>query len=277
MAFAPRELDTSAVQTDELRSQVHDAGVVVIRGLRLDLRQFVRIVEALGPMAHPWDAPRVAPAESRVQDMRVDADADQGERTSSAQHWHSDQSFALRPPAFTALYCLDAPRSGGGTEFCTSRLKHLDGRLAMTSPGNAWIRHSFRESLGVLLRGRRNAEQLTALTQRFPDVWHPLLRRQPGTDASALFLSPLTAREIRISDQVSATSSSETFAELLRVTTEGHNVYTHIWQAHDLLLWDNAAVMHRRALGRVRGARRHWRAVTCGISVRSAEPRTPSA
>lgn len=268
MTFAPLELNSDDVVHDELGSHVRDAGIVLIRNSRLDVPGFVRLVEALGPMDQPWDATGVTSADRRVQDMRVE-DGDQS-HVSSADYWHSDQSFATRPPGFTILYCVQAPRRGGGTQFCSSRLSTLASPPAPIASGRAWLRHSYRETLAVLFRGRRDAEQLKTFDAEFPDVWHPLIRKQPGTDAPMLFLSPLTARAIRIGSDESEIASSETFENLLRAATENTRVYTHTWQAGDLLVWDNSAAMHRRESGTVEGDRIHWRAVTGGLEVIAA-------
>lgn len=268
MTFAPLELNPEDVVQGDLRSHVRDAGIVLIRGLRLDTPRFVRLVEALGPMAHPWDATRVTSADSRIQDMRVEAE--DRSRVSSAEYWHSDQSFAARPPGFTILYCVQAPRRGGGTQFCSSRLSTLSSPHRSISSRGAWVRHSYRETLAVLFRGRRDTGRLRALDEEYPDVWHPLVRKQPGTDAPMLFLSPLTARAIRIGDDESEIASSEAFEDLVRAATEDSRVYTHTWRAGDLLMWDNSAAMHRREAGAVEGDRVHWRAVTGGLEVVAA-------
>lgn len=268
MTFVPLELNSADAVYGELGPQVRKAGLVLIRDSRLDVPEFVRLVESLGPMDRPWDATGVTSADSRVQDMRVEG-GDQA-HVSSADYWHSDQSFAVRPPGFTVLYCVKAPRRGGGTQFCSSRLSTLPSSQAPISSQRAWVRHSYRETLAVLFRGRRDAGQLKTFDEEYPDVWHPLIRKQPGTDAPMLFLSPLTARAIRIGDDESEIASNETFEHLLRAATENSRVYTHTWKPGDVLVWDNSAAMHRREAGVVEGDRIHWRAVTGGLDVIAA-------
>lgn len=237
-----------------LKDQTQAAGLVLMRDVELNATEFLGIVELLGTPASPWDATGVAAADERVQDMRVKGGQD-GMRTTSSQLWHSDQSFAAAPPEFTGLYCRQAARRGAGTEFCDMRLRALPPALgAAAVSSEVWVRHSFRESLGVLLGGRRPTEHMATLAARFPDVRHPLVRQQPDTGELAVLLSPLTARDV-----------PEIFGALLKAAVI--NVYQHVWRAGDLLIWDNSAVMHRREVGPVDGDRAHWRLVTQGRPV----------
>jgi alpha-ketoglutarate-dependent taurine dioxygenase len=275
VTFAPQEwehsadLDGAELQR-ALRDHIRAAGLVLIRDVELDAERFVQIVEALDPVTLPWDATDTAPGDPRVQVMRVEA-VSGGRRTSSAQHWHSDQSFAARPPGFTALYCVEAPHAGGGTQFCGMRLGGIAPSLLAALDGTrAWIRHSFRDSLGVLLRGRRSPERLAVLDDRYPDVWHPLIREQPATGNPAMFLSPLTARTLRTGDSETEISASEPYARILAAATSRANTYLHRWRPGDLLVWDNSVAMHRREPGAMEGGRAHWRVVTRGLEVKAA-------
>jgi taurine dioxygenase len=270
VAFAPRDLDTGVLGSTAIRARVRDVGLALVRDLELDVEGFVRVVQSLGPIVCPWDSTKVLPTDARVQDMTVQAGGYEKDRVSSAEHWHSDQSFAARPTGFTALYCIEGTRVGGGTQLCSTRISALSPGYLSALPDGAWIRHSFSESLGVMLQGRRHPEDLKKVTEKYPDVWHPLVRTQPGTGAAALFLSPLTARTIRTGRQEADVSSSRAFGTLIRGATRRGNVYTHLWRAGDLLLWDNSVVMHRRQPGPVEGSRINWRAVTRGQRVTAA-------
>lgn len=270
MGFVPSVVDIRHADPSMLRNAVRGSALVLARGLELDTEHFERLVRSLGPLARPWDATEAATKNFFVQDMRVKPSLGDFRTASSSQYWHSDQSFSSRPPAFTGLYCLIAPRMGGGTQFCHSRLTGSpENLMILPLAAKAWIRHSFADSLAELLRGRRRPEHLRRLCKRYPDVWHPMVRIQPRTVARSWFLSPLTARAIQIGRKEEPVCTNEEYINLLKVVICKNNIYTHEWRAGDLLLWDNAAVMHRREIGTIEGERLHWRAVTRGVKVRA--------
>jgi taurine dioxygenase len=77
----------------------------------------------------------------------------------------------------------------------------------------------------------------------FPDVKHPLVNVNPSTGRKALFIDPKTLTSI---DGMPADETSDLLARLLAHTIRPENVYDHDWQPGDLVLWDNAVVLHKR-------------------------------
>lgn len=154
-------------------------------------------------------------------------------------NWHMDQIFMARPTAGTMLYAESVTPEGGDTWFCDlaaayralpPRLKaQVDGRRAVHSAATA---------------DRRVGIQLT-VAQRLqaPEVSHPLVRIHPLAGEKGLYFSlNHTARVEGLSEE----ESLPLLDELRAHATQPEFVYAHRWAVGDLVLWDNAATMHRR-------------------------------
>jgi taurine dioxygenase len=128
---------------------------------------------------------------------------------------------------------------GGNTWFCDlgasyddlpgELRRHVDGRSAVHSAATA---------------DRRVGIQLTEeQKQRSPEVVHPLVRTHPLSGDKGLYFSLNHTARI---DGLTEEDSLPIFAELQRHATQPQHVYEHHWRIGDLVLWDNAATMHRR-------------------------------
>ena len=154
-------------------------------------------------------------------------------------NWHMDQIFMAQPTAGTMLYAVEVTPEGGDTWFCDlgaayaalpSALKAaVDGRRAVHSAATA---------------DRRVGIQLTEEQRlRAPEVVHPLVRTHPLAGEKTLYFSMNHTARI---DGMSEEDSLPLIEELRAHATQPQFVYAHHWRVGDLVLWDNAATMHRR-------------------------------
>ena len=91
---------------------------------------------------------------------------------------------------------------------------------------------------------RRVGIQLTEeQRQRAHEVVHPLVRTHPLSGEKSLYFSLNHTARI---DGMSEEDSLDLFEELRAHATKPEFVYAHHWRVGDLVLWDNAATMHRR-------------------------------
>ena len=81
-------------------------------------------------------------------------------------------------------------------------------------------------------------EQLASV----PDVEVPIVRTHPVTGRKGLFLNEAHSPSIA---GVPREESEKLLRELCEHIIKPEFVYTHHWQAGDLLMWDNAAVQHK--------------------------------
>ena len=161
-----------------------------------------------------------------------------GSRGARNDFWHSDISYAQRPPMASALYARDVPVGYGDTMWCNMYAAWdglSEGMQDMLRPLRAM--HS-----AELLARRAAAGDNNSRAFAVPaEVAHPVMRTHPETGRPALYVSP--AYTTRFEDMTVAES-----APLLNFLHERsgrpENVYRHRWRTGDLVLWDNRCTMH---------------------------------
>ena len=153
------------------------------------------------------------------------------------RHWHHDSSFKPIPARASLLSAREIPSAGGNTEFAFMRgaFAALDAAEQARLRGKVAL-HDFGWS-----RGRVDPTLVTEAerTQHPPVRQAVVLEENPY--GPALYLGA-HARSIEGMDE----AASRTLIErLMAHATEDRFIYSHRWSPHDLLIWDNRAVLHR--------------------------------
>ncbi len=158
--------------------------------------------------------------------------------------WHTDQSYYAKPVTGCFLYGVELPAAGGMTSWAS--LYHaydtLPAPLKKAVDGAVGI-FSFAARIGPLHPGRYKNHDLAKRLAETPDVKHPLMNVNPATGRKALFIDPKTVTGI---DNMPQDEANDLLNQLEAHTVRPHNVYDHDWQPGDLVLWDNAVVLHKR-------------------------------
>jgi alpha-ketoglutarate-dependent 2,4-dichlorophenoxyacetate dioxygenase len=152
--------------------------------------------------------------------------------------WHSDSSFRPIPAKYSLLSGRILPSWGANTEFADMRTAYdaLDARTKEEIE-DLICEHSLIYS--------REAIGFTDLTEEeraaFKPIRQRLVRIHPVTGRKSLFLSShagaiigWTVPEARVF-----------LRDLTEHATQREFVYSHAWQPHDLVMWDNRTTMHR--------------------------------
>ena len=85
---------------------------------------------------------------------------------------------------------------------------------------------------------RRRAE---VVLRRRPDVEHPLVRRHLPTGRETLYLGDtLSLQPVGLSFD----EGRQWMDNLFRHATDERFVYKHVWEQHDIVLWDNRRMMY---------------------------------
>ena len=141
------------------------------------------------------------------------------------------RASSISGPAFCALRAVTVPARGGATQFSNQY------RAYETLP----------EPLRTRLDGRSIRHVVTGLS---PDdagteteAWHPVFRPHPRTGRTALYLS--TAARCAEVGGMDTEESAATVRELIEHSTRPDNVLDHRWAPGDVVIWDNACVLHR--------------------------------
>jgi alpha-ketoglutarate-dependent 2,4-dichlorophenoxyacetate dioxygenase len=152
--------------------------------------------------------------------------------------WHSDSSFKPVPAKYSLLSARKIPPTGGNTEFADMRAAYdaLDEETKR-EVRNLICRHSQIFSRGIL--------GFTDFTEEERIKWEPvrqrLVRRHPSSGRLSLYLAS-HAGEI---EGWPVPEARAFLRDLNEHATQRKFVYAHVWQPHDLVMWDNRATMHR--------------------------------
>ena len=176
----------------------------------------------------------------------------------AGRFWHSDLSYKQEPSMLSALYAVEVPVKDGRVLGDTSFASTTAAYAALPEDMKQRIKdlknvHSYRYYRDKNIQAQKEEQargaraiQEHVLTEEqlksVPDVEVPVVRTHPVTQRKGLFINEAHSPGIA---GVSKEESDKLLAQLCLHITQPEFVYTHHWQANDLLLWDNAAVQHK--------------------------------
>ncbi len=216
----------------EIQQAFHDHLVLFFRDQTIDPADQVAFTERFGPTEpHPLgsrrgldDHPEVMVLENRP-----------GKFAPRNDFWHSDISFAEKPPALSMLYAIEATEGRADTMFCNmyAAYEELSERLR-TILDNLDAVHD-AEQLVNEVPSRVQAREVP------PGVVHPVVRTHPGSGRRALFVNPYFTSHFA---GMTREESRPLLEYLYARATRHENLYRHKWRVGDVLMWDNRCAMH---------------------------------
>jgi alpha-ketoglutarate-dependent taurine dioxygenase len=157
---------------------------------------------------------------------------------SSARQWHTDSSYRPMPSMGSLLHGIEISRTGGITQFINmymvyddlpeSLRRQVEGRRA---------RHDF----AMLSRLTGAPEPTGKEREAMPPVWHPMVRRHPVTGRKSLYISSIYNDAI---EGIDDGASRRLIEELSEFAAQPKYMYRHVWEPHDVLMWDNRCTVH---------------------------------
>jgi taurine dioxygenase len=153
--------------------------------------------------------------------------------------WHTDMSYAPKPPDASMLYSLEVPAQGGDTSFCSMRAAVAKMPATLVERiRNLDIKHDGTYDSGGYLRKGLTASKDPRTSVGTP---HPIIIEHPVSGAPALYLGR------RLNAYVMGLELDESERLLDEIWSYAETaVYRHRWAIGDLVLWDNRTTMHRR-------------------------------
>lgn len=155
--------------------------------------------------------------------------------------WHSDQSYMPAPATGSFLYGVEIPPNGTPTYFANlylafealseARRNRLEG---------LYVVYSYAKRVATYEGEQPSAAEIAEMA---PEVRHPLVHTHPKTGRKALYLDPTTAVAV---EGLEAAESAALLAELAAHAVAPGFVHAHDWRMGDLVVWDNAVMLHRR-------------------------------
>lgn len=217
-----RGLDLDSVSVDELRTQLAEYGVLVLREQPVDDERFLAFLRRFGDMMFTEGETPVP----GFPDLNVVSNV--GRTTPPKSTFHVDTTYVPNPPAYTALRAVCVPTAGGSTQFSDQYAAYDTLPAAMKED----------------LAGRTVTHRVTGVaSDTDSSAEHPLFAVHPVSGRTALALSA-PARCVAISG-MNSEDARETIRYLFEHSTHPDNVMNHAWAPGDLVMWDNRCVMHR--------------------------------
>lgn len=161
----------------------------------------------------------------------------------AGKFWHSDLSYKELPSLGAMLHAQILPEEGGDTLFADQQLAYetLPNEIRQAIEGRQ-ANHSYTATYHKpKLEGDWRPVLTAAQLEEVKEVIHPVVRTHPETGRKGLFVSE--SFTTRILD-VPEAESQRLLAVLFAHSTRSELTYRHRWQPHDLLFWDNRALIH---------------------------------
>ena len=216
--------DRAPGTTGRVRGLLAEHGVVVFPEQHLDDKAFLAFLRGFGELAFTAGETPVP----GFPDLNVVSNV--GRTAPPRSTFHVDTSYLRRPPAYTALRAVQIPARGGETLF-TNQYRAYD-------------------TLPVALRERLVGRTIThVVTGVDPGdgaetvAEHPVFRRHPVSGRTALYLTT-PARCLAVSG-MTPQESARIVEELFAHSTTEDNIHRHAWSPGEVVIWDNACVLHR--------------------------------
>lgn len=168
--------------------------------------------------------------------------------------WHADLAYTPQPSRVSVLHVQSLPPAGGATLFADQYAAH--DRL------DPWLAYHVQFLEVEHAPGLRLANGTTdAPPLVLPPVTHPVVRIDPETGRRGLFVDEDTTTRLLGVPEPEATPL---LRRLCAAATDPAVIYRHAWRLHDLVLWDNQAVLHRAESREVGQAWRMHRTMVAG-------------
>ncbi|MDT8321186.1 MAG: TauD/TfdA family dioxygenase [Xanthomonadales bacterium] len=217
--------DCGAELTTALAALLYEHAVLCIRDQELTPAEFARFGESMGqPIHHNEENLRLDNLPGVMSLSNADNRGDR--QLNGGAHWHTDLVHSDEPASFTMLNAVAVPRSGGGTMFANQ----VEAFEALPAE-----RRALAESITVVhcYEGRTDGSM--------PEFEYPLVRRHPVTGRKALYGAADTG--VGIVGMV-ATEARALLDEFADHATQPRFVYHHAYRLHDVVIWDNAQLLH---------------------------------
>lgn len=235
-----RALNSEQVRV--LRRALVDRSVLCFRDQNLSPDQQVKFASSFGHVPQVPDSMfLVHPDNPHVSVLENDAN-----RAPTVNNWHSDYSFAAEPDFASVLQANIIPQIGGDTVW-SSMFAAYDGlsdgmktRLEGLTAAHDYMKLYERPAKKAAWAGERG-KLMQASRQKFPPVYHPVVREHPESGRKALFVNESFTRHI---DDLSVNESHILLEHLFAQARVPEYQLRLSWNPGDLVIWDNRSTVH---------------------------------
>ena len=159
-------------------------------------------------------------------------------RAAANQLWHTDSCFKVPPALASVLSARVIPPTGGETEFASTRLAWARLPTALRARlENAYAWHDYAHSRGKIAPHLASDREKNTM----PPVSWRMRWRNPANGLDSLYIASHTCGI----DGMTPEAAQALVADLIAFATASGHTHEHRWQAGDVIMWDNRAVLHR--------------------------------
>jgi taurine dioxygenase len=249
----------SLPEFDEIERAFFRGQVLVLRGQSLTPAQYVAFARRLGPpephvidqFHHPADS-NILILSNRKRDGQPIGLADAG------TYFHTDYSYLQVPARATMLYSIEVPATGGNTLFANQYAAYddLDDALKQRIASLVAVHH-YGNRKEMNDASRVAASPLTPEQKaKMPLITHPLVRAHPVTGRKALYaVSGSSYGIVGMPDDEAVALLDELAAH----ATQPKYVLSYAYRVGDVVIWDNASLLHSATLTDPADPRTLWR------------------
>jgi len=252
-------LPLSAGQFAAIERAFYAGQVLVLRGQSLTPSQFVAFARRLGPpQPHVIDQFH-HPEDSNILILsNVKKDGKPTGLQDAGSYFHTDYSYLQVPARATTLYSIVVPKKGGDTLFANQQAAYDDLPAAIKKRIEPLYGiHHYGNRHDTDEQSRTAASPLTAEQKaKMPLITHKIARPHPVTGKKSLYaVNGSSFGIIGMPDD----EAHDLLDELAAHSTQPKYQYRLKYGAGDVVVWDNASLLHSATLIDPDDARTLWR------------------
>lgn len=256
----------------ELERAFYAHQVLALRGQDLSAAQFLAFARRLGPpqphvidQFHHPDDPNILVLSNVKQGGRPTGLQDAG------SYFHTDYSYLAVPARATTLYSQVVPKVGGDTLFANQQAAYDDLPEAMKQQIEPLLAiHHYGNRKDVDEASRTAASVLSdAQKEKMPLITHRIARPHPVTGRKALYAVSGSSFGIVGMPQDEA---RDLLDQLAAHSTQKKYQLRFSYGVGDIVIWDNAALLHSATLIDPADARTLWRVTVLEVAQDAAAP-----
>ena len=244
---------------EEIKKSFYANQVLVARGQKLTPIQFLQFARRIGPPAphvidqfHHPELADILILSNRTKDGKPVGLADAG------TYFHTDYSYLEVPARATLLYSIEVPKKGGDTLFANQYAAYEDlpaGQKAKIQHLVALHHYGNRDDLDT---SSRTVASVLTEEQENKVAWvkHRVARPHPVTGRMALY--SVSGSSFRI-DGMPDNQAVALLDDLKRHATHEKYQLRLKYGVGDLVIWDNASLLHSATLTDPQDPRTLWR------------------
>jgi taurine dioxygenase len=246
-------------QFESLERRFFEGQVLVLREQKLTPAQFLAFARRFGPpephvidqFHHPTD-PNILILSNRRKDGQPIGLADAG------TYFHTDYSYLQVPARATMLYSIEVPNAGGNTLFANQYAAYDDlpetmkRRIAPMIAVHHYGNRKVEDAMSRVAASPLTDEQKA----KMPLITHPIVRSHPVTGRKALYAVSGSSYGIV---GMSEDESVALLDELAAHSTQPKYVMSYAYRVGDVVIWDNASLLHSATLTDPDDPRTLWR------------------